>query len=202
MKSKKKKNSKISIVLTGVIKSFLFFVLIIMLSLILFGSVYLVDLVYNAKMGTNKKPLFGAYVIVTESMVPTIKVNDAVIIRRVDDNNINVGDIITFSANSGYYAGYSITHRIVGKYINQNGNFVYRTKGDNNDREDNDLVSNDNIFGKVVLKIPMVGYIQRFVFSSIGFVVSIILPVFVVILYEVFRISMLWNKRKKELEIV
>lgn len=202
MKNKVKKENKVNSNLTVVIKSFLFFVMGIMLTLIIFGGIYLVDLVYNAKTGNNKKPLFGAYVIVTESMIPTINVNDAVVVKRVEDDNVGVGDIVTFSASSGYYAGYSITHRIVGKYITQSGDFVYRTKGDNNDREDISLVSTDSILGKVILRIPMVGYIQSFVLSPIGFVISIIIPVVIVILYESFRITALWKKRKKEIEII
>lgn len=202
MKQKKKKINNINKIFLFVIKSFLSFILVFMSLLIVFGGIYLIDLVYNVKTGKNNTPLFGAYVIVTESMEPTISVNDAVVVKRVSDDDVNVGDIITFSSNTGYYAGYSITHRIVAKLINRSGNFVYRTKGDNNAKADMSLVSNDSILGKVILKLPKVGYIQAFVLSPVGFVVSIIFPVILVILYEIFRIFTLWKKRKKEIEVI
>lgn len=202
MKQKKKKINNINKIFLFVIKSFLSFILVFMSLLIILGGIYLIDLVYNVKTGKNNTPLFGAYVIVTESMEPTISVNDAVVVKRVSDDDVNVGDIITFSSNTGYYAGYSITHRIVAKLINRSGNFVYRTKGDNNAKADMSLVSNDSILGKVILKLPKVGYIQAFVLSPVGFVVSIIFPVILVILYEIFRIFTLWKKRKKEIEVI
>lgn len=202
MKQKKKKINNINKIFLFVIKSFLSFILVFMSLLIILGGIYLIDLVYNVKTGKNNTPLFGAYVIVTESMEPTISVNDAVVVKRVSDDDVNVGDIITFSSNTGYYAGHSITHRIVAKLINRSGNFVYRTKGDNNAKADMSLVSNDSILGKVILKLPKVGYIQAFVLSPVGFVVSIIFPVILVILYEIFRIFTLWKKRKKEIEVI
>lgn len=203
MKEKTKSSQfKLNAVFNVLVRSFLFFILVILLLLILFGLIYVGDLLYNVKTGEKNNPLFGAYIIVTESMVPTINVNDAVIVKRIDDEEINIGDIITFSPNIGYYAASSVTHRIVGKQITNKGTFVYRTKGDNNEREDLSLVYEDNIYGKVILTLPMVGYIKRFVLSPGGFVFSVVIPVLFVILYEVFRIVILYRKRNKEIEII
>ena len=53
--------------------------------------------------------MFGykAYVIKTNSMEPTIKVNDVVINKKVEQEELNVGDVITFLND-----GEVITHRI------------------------------------------------------------------------------------------
>ena len=193
---------KVNNIFNVLVRSFLFFVLVVLSLLIIFGLIYVGDLLYNVKTGEHDNPLFGAYIIVTESMVPTINVNDAVIVKRVDGEKINIGDIITFSPETGYYAGLSITHRIVGKQISDTGKVVYRTKGDNNDKEDLSLVYDRNIYGKVVLKLPMVGYIKKFVLSPGGFVVSLVIPVLFVVLYEVFRIVILFKKKNKEIEII
>lgn len=203
MKDKiKKRQFKLNNFFNVLIRLFLFFILAVLLLFILFSLIYVSDLLYNVKTGKTDNPLFGAYVVVTESMVPTINVNDAVIVKRVDDHKIDVGDIITFSPDTGYYAGLSITHRIVGKQITNNGSFVYRTKGDNNEKEDLSLVYERNIYGKVVLRLPMIGYIRKFVLSPGGFVVSLVIPVVFVVLYEVFRIVLLYRKKNKEIEII
>ena len=69
-----------------------------LLCAILVGDVY-----YHAKKGDNIIPLFAGYIIVTPSMVPTIKVNDAVVVKRIDDNSLTIGDIITFKSSDLRY---------------------------------------------------------------------------------------------------
>ena len=72
--------------------------------------------------------------------MPTINVNDGVVVQRVlEENSLKVGDVITFSSRDINYEGLTVTHRIVGKQIVQSGEFVYRTKGDNNNVEDSSL---------------------------------------------------------------
>ena len=59
-----------------------------------------------------------------------------------------------------------------------------------------------NIYGKVVLKIPKFGYVKNFVSSSGGFVISIIIPILLVIIYEVLRIRKLIRRQDEEIEII
>lgn len=159
------------------------------------------DAVYNSSRGISKSPLLNAYVIVTESMVPTINVNDGIIVKRVKNNTLDIGDIITFSSNDIYFNGLTVTHRIVGKKLDVDGNYIYRTKGDNNSLEDTALVDLDNIYGKVVLRLPKIGYVQGFVSTPLGFVLSIIIPVLIVVYYEAWRIYKTIKQRYAEVEI-
>lgn len=159
------------------------------------------DAVYNSSRGISKSPLLNAYVIVTESMVPTINVNDAIIVKRVKNNTLDIGDIITFSSNDIYFNGLTVTHRIVGKKLDVDGNYIYRTKGDNNSLEDTALVDLDNIYGKVVLRLPKIGYVQGFVSTPLGFVLSILIPVLMVVYYEAWRIYKTIKQRYAEVEI-
>lgn len=121
-------------------------------------------------------------------MVPTIKINDAVIIKRVSDNELKIGDIITFTSSDINHAGLTVTHRIVGKQLSQNGEYIYRTKGDNNFREDSALVKNDDVYGKVLFKIPKIGYLQKFVSTPFGFLICILVPALVVLVCDIYRI--------------
>lgn len=152
----------------------LFFVLI---SISFVMIIVLGDTIYNAKKGKNVVPLIGGYVIITPSMVPTIKVKDAVLVKRTGNKELTIGDIITFRSTDDRYKGLIITHRIVGTQNITNGDLVYRTKGDNNRIEDAAVVDFKNVYGKVVLKLPKLGYIKDFINKPIGFLLLIICPI-------------------------
>ncbi|MDD5888227.1 MAG: signal peptidase I [bacterium] len=185
-------------------RSFLCAVLVFFIIFFVFMVSYFGDLFYNLRQGNNKFPLFNAYVIVSPSMVPTIMVNDAIVVKREDGGMLNIGDIITFSSADASYPGLTVTHRIVSKQKAQNGNYIFRTKGDNNNIEDPTLVSEDSIYGKVILKIPKLGYIRKFLLTSYGFFFGIVIPAVAIIILDILKIF----KRKKhkcsddELEII
>ncbi len=150
--------------------------------IILFIFAIVGDCAYHWHKGENVVPLFGGYVIITQSMVPTIMVNDAVLVKRSSKEELNVGDVITFKSLDQRYEGLTITHRIVGTQLLSNGDTVYRTKGDNNRLEDASLVMENSIYGKVILKLPKFGYIQQFLKTPIGFLLFIIMPIILIIL--------------------
>ena len=173
-----------------VISVAIFFLLLFTYLIIYFGDQFL-----GIKVGTSKMPMFGAYVIVSPSMVPTINVNDGVVVQRIEQqNSLNIGDVITFSSRDIDYEGLTITHRIVGKQIIQSGELVYRTKGDNNIVEDSSLVKFSDIYGKVVMKIPMIGYIYNFLTTPFGFIISIIIPILIIFACNIYRVIMNFSK--------
>ena len=73
---------------------------------------YFIDI--KKRAANVETPLYGAYVIVSGSMEPIIKIKDAIITRRVDSiDDINVGDVVTYRAMDESYYGILITHRVV-----------------------------------------------------------------------------------------
>ena len=178
----------------------------ILLILILVGIVvalHFIDEKRNIDSGKNLPPLFNAYVIVSPSMVPTIKVEDAVIIKRVDKDELKKGDIITFNSTDYRYSGVTVTHRIVGIEKTKSGQVLYTTKGDNNNTPDSSRVSYDNIFGKVVLRIPKIGYIQYFLTQAYGWIIAVVVPCLAIIIYDIIKLlktikqSVVPKKKKK-----
>ncbi len=159
---------------------FSFILLILIMTFVVVGDSY-----YNLKNGNKVVPLIGGYIIVTPSMVPTIKVNDAVLVKRVNESDLSVGDIITFKSTDSRYDGLTVTHRVVGTQVISSGDLVYRTKGDNNQIEDLAVVEQRNIYGKVVLKLPKLGYVKDFIASPIGFFSFIIFPIAMIIYINV-----------------
>lgn len=171
-------------------KVFLYSILIILILVGIGFFAYFVDVANNIKNGVTKKPLLGAYIIVSPSMVPTIKVEDAIIIKRQDPKTLEVGDIITFSSSDSRYAGLTITHRIVGIEKSDKGELLFRTKGDNNNSEDSSLVSSENIFGRVILKIPKIGYIQYVLTQTYGWLLFVVIPCLGVVIYDIIKLIM------------
>ena len=180
-------------------KIFLYSILIILILVALMFILYFIDLQNNMKMGVTKQPLFGAYIIISPSMVPTIKVEDAVVIQRKEQNELKKGDIITFTSNDPRYSGLTITHRIVGVEKSKDNKVYYRTKGDNNNTEDSSLVPYDNINGKVILRIPKIGYIQYALTSSYGIVFLVVIPCLGIVIYDIIKLfkSIIGNTKGK-----
>lgn len=168
------------------IKSFLFALIILMIIMFSFLIIYLGDSLLNIKNKNKSNPIFSFYIIVSQSMVPTIKVNDGIVVKRVDDN-IKIGDIISFNSTDIMHEGLTITHRVVGIQNTQKGKVVYRTKGDNNLALDNTVVEKKDIYGRVFLKIPKIGYVRNF-FMNLSFIIFLIIFGILFVLYEVYRI--------------
>ena len=182
------KNEKLKYNIRIISRSFVIAVVVLVLLLFTYLIIYFGDQFLGVKTGKNKKPMLGAYVIVSPSMIPSINVNDGIVVQRVErENNLQVGDVITFESNNIEYNGLTVTHRIVGKQMVQTGEYVYRTKGDNNVVEDSSLVKFGDIYGKVIMKIPMIGYVYKFLTKPLGFIISFIVPVAILIFGSVYR---------------
>ena len=183
-------------------KVFLYVVFLLLVIIFLLFIFYFADLLYNIHSGEDKPPLFDAYVIVSPSMVPTINVQDAIIIRREEPENLKQGDIISFLATDSYYSGKVITHRIIGIEHAEDGSLLYRTKGDNNNVADGTLVNEDNVYGKVLFRIPYLGYIRQFLSTYFGWILCIALPLLYLILSEVIKVRKMLQQKRKQLEEV
>ena len=170
----------------------LYSILAIIGIIIIMFIAYFVDQKIGMKNGEDRAPLFGAYVIVSPSMVPTIRVNDAVVTMRASENDIKVNDIITFISKDIQTQGTPITHRVVGIVYDEYDKTKvvgYRTKGDNNNTQDFAIIRPDEVRGKVILKIPFVGYIQRFLTTPFGWIVAIVIPCVLIIGNDILKIG-------------
>ena len=111
--------------------------------------------------------------IISESMEPTLNVNDVVIVKKTNIANLQKGDIITFNQD-----GRIISHRI--KKIIKDDNYLIVTQGDNNEVEDKDVVKEEQIYGKVIFKIGKIGKIISYI-QNMRIFINII--IFIVIIY-------------------
>lgn len=101
-------------------------------------------------------------VILTGSMEPGIKPGDAVIIKKISEEEdiykLAVGDVINFDRGE-----INITHRIIKIEEDSAGNLQFVTKGDNNKSEDVQPVMPNDINGTVIKTVPKVGILALLV---------------------------------------
>lgn len=181
-------------------KIFLYSILMILVLVAIAFILYFIDAQINARKGIDKQPLFGAYIIISPSMVPTINVYDAIVIKRAEPEELEVNDVITFLSTDSRYSGLVITHRIVGIEKSKTGEVYFRTKGDNNNTEDSSLVRASNIYGKVILKIPKIGYIQQVLTNAVGWVVLIVIPCLGVVIYDIIKMFKALNPKRSSIK--
>lgn len=173
---------------------------LIMIIVFLAFVVNFIDKQYNLKSGQNKKNLFSAYTIVSPSMVPTINVLDVVVTVRVDSpEDLKKGDIITFDSTDYRYSGVTVTHRILDIEKTTSGEYLFTTKGDNNNTEDSSRINFNAIYGKVLFVIPKIGYIQYYLSSILGWVAIVIAPAVMIIGYDIYKlVKTIRSSDKKE----
>lgn len=174
----------------------LYSLLIIVLIIVVFFGAYIIDQMIGMKNHEDRSPLFGVYVIISPSMVPNINVYDAVVSMRVPTEKIEMYDIITFLSKDIDTHGTPITHRVVGIVETEDGKIGYRTKGDNNNAEDNALIMEDEVIGKVLFRIPMIGYVRSFITSKLGWLLIVVLPCVGVIIYDIGKLVGIINNSK------
>ncbi len=160
------------------------FIFLLLLIFLLF--IYFISIKVAQKRGTLDKIPINMFVILTQSMEPTINPGDIVIDYTPKDRNYDVGDVITYIAVDGFHAGSTITHRII-EIVDQEGQRLYRTKGDSNNTADFSLVAPENIVGRTILKIPRAGYIRQFLVTKVGWIVAVIFPCLVIIGCDVWK---------------
>ena len=150
---------------------------------------YIADIKIRAMKGDYSAPVFNAYVVMSGSMLPTIQVKDIVVTKKVPEEKLEVGDIITFISPDTRFGGISVTHRIIEKYYDESiGSYSYRTQGDNNNVADSVLVPNKNILGKVILKVPKLGYLQDILSSKGGLIIVVLIPCLVILSYDIMKL--------------
>lgn len=152
--------------------------------------------------GTGKVPyVFGYRVlkVISSSMQPTIEDGTCVVIRQVDPEEIQVGDIITFVADAPDIKGYLNTHR-VSRIIQdaEKGETLFITKGDAYEEEDDYPVEASQIVGRYVQTLPFGKEIYQFTMflsDRTNYFVVIMIPL---LLCCVSYIRQLWKALSKE----
>lgn len=123
---------------------------------------------------------FHVYTVLSGSMEPTYHVGSLIYVKEADVDDLKAGDVITFML----YDQTTATHRIVEVVPDENDPNVvrYRTKGDANPIEDQQLVRYENVIGTPVFTIPYMGYVANYIQQPPGIYVAIAVAAVLVML--------------------
>jgi len=95
---------------------------------------------------------YQSMVIGSNSMKDYMEKGDVILVVHTNSpKDINKGDIIAFN-----YDNRVVVHRVILKE-NRDGEYYYRTKGDNNEKEDAIFISKGMIKGKVLGRVKYIG---------------------------------------------
>lgn len=137
--------------------------------------------------------------VVSDSMAPTFQAGDLILIRSCDPASLKEGDIVTFHTiiNNEFALN---THRIA-EIQGQADARSYVTKGDNNDIADIHMITDGDIVGKFVARLPHFGRVVEFLSSSMGFLLVIVLPLLIFFVYQVYHLVTVSIDLKKALAV-
>ena len=155
--------------------------------------------------------LFGwkFYIVQTDSMSLSennkdMKVHfnagDIVIVKTVKDyQSLQAGDVISFISTNEVSMGETVTHMIREVQYADDGRLVgYITFGTNTGTDDESIVMPGDVLGKYTGKLPGVGNFFAFVKSTPGYIVCILVPFLLLILYNGVNVIRLFRRYKAE----
>ena len=159
----------------------------------------------------NDRSIFGVkfYIVQTDSMSLSennkdmdvhFNAGDIVLIKDVKDKTtLKEGDVIAFLSMNEDNRGETVTHMIREVKKNEEGKVLgYVTYGTNTGVDDEALVEPEYVLGAYSGKLPGVGNFFAFVKSTPGYIVCILVPFLLLILYNGVNVIRLFRKYKRE----
>jgi len=136
---------------------------------------FIINLILSFEEDTQ---IFGIYMfnIVSESMEPTLEIDDVVVVQKCEPAQLQVEDIITFQQGDR-----TISHRIL-DITKEKGTIKFETKGDNNQIPDPDKVDSSQVYGKVLFSIKKIGKVVSYIQNIRGLINVVIFAIIVYIL--------------------
>ena len=145
-------------------------------------------LIVKSYVNTDEVPSLGGIfpmIVLTDSMYPEIKSGDLIICNTTEAEDIQVDDVISFFDPMG--SGTSVvTHRVL-EIVEEDGGLSFRTKGDNNNAEDQVLVPAENLVGIYRSRIPALGNVAMFMQTTPGLILCVVCPVLLLVGFDMLR---------------
>lgn len=178
-------------------------------------------MIIKGLVNKEKVPTFGGYaplIVLTDSMSPTIKAGDLIVVKSVDASQVKEGDVISFfdPASSGTAV---VTHRVLvsdgdvkaqlklpswHNMENEPGiegsgeNLIFHTQGDYNNTPDEDPVPAGKLVGVWTgVNLRGAGNVAMFLQSTPGLILCIGVPIVILVAYELIR-RKLYERSKRQ----
>ena len=128
---------------------------------------------------------YRCYIVLSDSMSATdFNAGDLVLVKEVDPTTLQVGDIIAYQSQDAENYGATVTHKIRAKTTDANGNPGFITYGTTTGVDDEKVVTFPFILGKYQTALPKVGTFFQFLKTPQGYIVCILIPFLLLIIYQ------------------
>ncbi len=147
------------------------------------------------------RSIFGYkfFIVRSDSMSKTdFDAGDIVFVKNVDPATLQVGDIIAFTSQNTNNFGETVTHKIRELTTNAYGDPAFVTYGTTTDTNDETPVTYPYVLGKYTGRIPNVGSFFQFLKTTPGYILCILVPFLLLILYQGFQCIQLFRRYKRE----
>ncbi len=154
-----------------------------------------------ATFDRTDRSLFGmkAFIVLSDSMSRTdFSAGDLVFVKEVDPATLAEGDIISYISQNTANYGETVTHKIRRVTTDAKGNPGFVTYGTTTDTDDETIVTYPFVIGKYKGHIPKIGRFFQFLKTTPGYIVCILIPFLVLILFEGAQCIRLFRKYKAE----
>ena len=119
---------------------------------------------------------YRMFTVASGSMEPKYMIGDVLFSKDVDASEVKVGDAITYLGKTGDVANKVITPEVVDIEKDENGKYIFHTKGLTNLIED-PIVYEDQLYGIVIHKAFLLSIVYKIISTPVGFYAFIIIPI-------------------------
>lgn len=147
------------------------------------------------------RSIFGykAFIVLSDSMSATdFNAGDIVLVRQTDVNTLQVGDIIAFQSSASENYGEVVTHKIRRITTDAEGQLAFITYGTTTNTDDEAPVSRDFVIGKYQFRLAGVGNFFRFLKTTPGYIVCILVPFLLLIMAQAVNAIRLFRRYRAE----
>ena len=164
--------------------------------IIVFAVVSFALIVCLQRFSNNKISFlnYRIFTVVTGSMEPKYKIGDVLIAKAKDPSKVKIGDAISYLATKGEVRNNVVTHEVVNITKDENGKYIFHTKGLTNLIED-PIVQEEQLYGVVVKKMQILSFVRKIISTDVGMLLFIIIPILYIIVSEM--IAILIEKEEK-----
>lgn len=137
---------------------------------------------------SNQQSFFGyrIYTVASGSMIPTFDIGDTLLVKDMDASELKVGDAVTYRGEAFGVNGKIITHQIQAIEQDEEGKFLFHTKGLANNIED-PIVEEDQVLGKVVYRFVTLSFLCR-ITSNMSTLFIFTIPIAILIAIEIIKL--------------
>ena len=175
-----------------IVTSILYYILVILVLAILL--VVILQRVSSNALSVGGIRIFN---IISQSMVPKYDIGDILIAKVIDPSEIKIGDDVAYLGDTDSFKDKIVTHQVI-QIEEENGEYLFHTKGIANEVEDPAPVKPSQIYGKIIYKTRVLSTISKVMNNIYGFYFLIFVPMTILIMIRIRDIVLSIRESREE----